>query len=226
MLMLTKLIPNFFLYLSNYVKYRFLYPNSYVSPRSFLKKVTLGKHVSISGGVYLNNCQIDDYTYISGNDGGGIVSGFHNISIGKFCSIGNHIEIISESSHDYKYISQYPFYSMANSPCYGMNNQKITIKPVTIGNDVWIGSNVTILGGVIISDGAVIGAGSVVTKNIPAYSIVVGNPAKSIKKRFNDNQINKLCSIEWWNWPVKKIIKEIKTITNPNINLFIKKNRK
>ena len=192
--MIKSLIPNTLIYLYNYIKYRILYPQAIVSPRSFLSKTSLGKNVLISGGIYLNDCQIGDYTYISGNNAGGIVSGFHHVTIGKYCSLGNHIEMLSESSHDYTKDFQYPFYSMPNSPLYNpvKAKQEIKIKPITIGNDVWIGTNVTILGGVNIGNGAVIGAGSVVTKNVLPYSIVIGNPAKLLKMRFNQNKINRL----------------------------------
>ena len=70
---------------------------------------------------------------------------------------------------------------------------------VTIGNDVWIGANVTIVNGVTIGDGAVIGANSIVTKDIPPYSIYGGVPAKCIRMRFEQNQIDFLLKLKWWN---------------------------
>lgn len=215
-MILTRLIPNTFIYLYNFFRYLIYYPDCWVSPRSFLNQTTLGKKVSVSGGVYLNDCLIGDYTYISGNDAGGIVTGIHHTTIGKFCSLGNHIEIITESAHDYQKISQYPFLTMNNSPLFQSKNSNpsIIIKPVTIGNDVWIGSNVIILGGISIGDGAVIGAGSVVTKNVKPYTIVVGNPARTLKKRFTNSQIQKIQKTKWWNWSLKKIKKNIKKLTD------------
>ncbi len=186
--MIKDLIPNTLIYIYNYLKYMFLYPNCYISPRSFLVNTKLGKKVLICGGIYINDCTIGDYTYISGNSFGGIVSGFHHTRIGKYCSIGNHIETLTESSHNYRKKMQYPFYSMPNSPKYNPQKAKteIVIRPIVIGNDVWIGTNVTILGGVNIGDGAVIGAGSIVTKDVKPYTIVAGNPAKYLKNRFDD----------------------------------------
>ena len=93
--------------------------------------------------------------------------------------------------HNYKFISTFPF-----STLYKIGKQETVInKPITIQDGVWIGSNVIILGGITVGTGAVIGAGSVVTKDVAAYSIVAGNPAREIKKRFNDSQIEKLLKL-------------------------------
>jgi virginiamycin A acetyltransferase len=80
---------------------------------------------------------------------------------------------------------------------------------VIIGNDVWIGYGATILSGVIIGDGAIIGAGAVISKSIEPYSIMVGNPAKLIKKRFSNKTIKFLNEIKWWNWDIDKIKRNI-----------------
>ena len=96
---------------------------------------------------------------------------------------------------------------------------------ITIGNDVWIGAKSTIMSGVKIGDGAVIGSGSVVAKDVPPYAIVVGNPAKIIKYRFDENQIEDLLKISWWNWPENKIKEEAMLLWSKDINFFIEKHR-
>ena len=209
--MIKSLIPNTLIYLYNYIKYQIVYPQAIVSPKSFLSNTRLGKNVLVSGGIYLNDCQVGDYSYIAGNEAGGIISGFHHTTIGKYCSIGNHIEMLSESSHDYTKDFQYPFYSMSNSPLFDQVKAKkeTKISPILIGNDVWIGTNVIVLGGTTIGDGAVIGAGSVVTKNVPPYAIVVGSPARVIKKRFSQEKILKLLNKKWWNLPVSQLKKYV-----------------
>jgi acetyltransferase-like isoleucine patch superfamily enzyme len=78
-------------------------------------------------------------------------------------------------------------------------------KPVDIGNDVFIGMNVTILDGVTVGDGVVIGAGTLVSKDIPPYAIVVGNPMRILRYRFSEEVINELLKIEWWNWSPDKL---------------------
>ncbi len=76
-----------------------------------------------------------------------------------------------------------------------------------IGHDVWIGRDATILPGVTVGNGAIIGSNAVVAKDVPAYAIVVGNPAKIVKMRFHTAEITRLQQIAWWHWPVEKITK-------------------
>lgn len=222
--MIFRLVPNTILYLINFIKYKIKYKGSFVSPRSFLFDVRLGKSNMVCGGNYMNNCQIGDYTYISGNDGGGIVSGFHNVTVGKFCSLATNIEVVTASSHHLDHISIFPFYSMPNSFAYDPKKGKVMteIKPVKIGNDVWIGSNVTILGGVKIGDGAVVAAGAVVTKDVEPYVIVGGCPATVIRYRFQPEIISKLLEMKWWDWPEEKIRKNLDLIASNNAGEFIK----
>jgi virginiamycin A acetyltransferase len=82
-----------------------------------------------------------------------------------------------------------------------------------IGNDVWIGYKALIMAGVKVGDGAIIAAKSVVTKKVPPYTIVGGNPSKIIRKRFDDSVIEKLLQIKWWNWDKEKITRNLKIIT-------------
>ena len=93
--------------------------------------------------------------------------------------------------------------------------------PVNIGNDVWIGQNVVILPGVTINDGAVCAAGAVVTHDVPPYTIVGGVPAKTIRKRYSDEIIEKLLKIRWWDWPEEKIRENIEYFYQPEV--FVEK---
>ncbi|ACT04362.1 CatB-related O-acetyltransferase [Paenibacillus sp. JDR-2] len=125
-----------------------------------------------------------------------------NLQIGNFCSIGYQITSILNLVHDYKSVTT------SYAPIFNFNfyEKKMEQKyEILIGNDVWIGNNAIILPGVKIGDGAVIAAGAVVTKDVPAYAIVAGNPARIIKYRFKEEQIEKLLKIKWWNWPNEKI---------------------
>lgn len=89
---------------------------------------------------------------------------------------------------------------------------------IVIGNDVWIGADVTIMSGVTIGDGAVIGTCAVVAKNIPAYAIAVGNPARVVRYRFDDAIIKKLLELKWWNWPLERIRKNVHLLCSSNIS--------
>ena len=215
-----RIMPNTFIYLFNYFKYKIIYRGCYVSPRSFLINVKLGKKNSIAGGNVMLNCEMGDYTYIGGSDGGGVVSHFYDTKIGKYCSIAQNVEILS-IKHCSDFISTFPFYSRKESFCFNPNRQDDQIYNSTkIGNDVWVGANVIIIGGVTIGDGAVIGAGSVITKGVEPYSIVAGNPAKLIRKRFADDQIAKLLEDKWWEWPEEKIKGNIDLIMCSDLKYF------
>lgn len=132
-----------------------------------------------------------------------------NTKIGKYCSIGAHLTIIRGQHPIHKNVSTHPSFFSTRKQCgmtYVDKNLFVEEKwadeegkySVVIGNDVWIGTNVSILEGIKIGDGAVIGAGAMVVKDIEPYSIYGGVPAKMIKKRFTEPQIDFLCKDKWW----------------------------
>jgi serine acetyltransferase len=94
---------------------------------------------------------------------------------------------------------------------------------IIIENDVWVGATSTIMSGVKISNGAVVAGGSVVVKDVPPYAIVAGNPAKVVKYRFSEEQIEKLIKISWWDWEEQKIRDNAMLLWSDNIDEFIKK---
>ena len=148
---------------------------------------------------------------------GTIINPFEvDLSIGRYTSIADRMEIIA-SDHPMKQVSTFPFSELLGldyARCTGLNK-------VTIGNDVWIGVRVGVRQGVTINHGAVIGAYSVVTKDVPPYATVVGNPARIVKYRFEQEVIDKLLSIQWWNWELETIKERIKDFND--INLFVEK---
>ncbi|MBY0480821.1 MAG: CatB-related O-acetyltransferase [Chitinophagaceae bacterium] len=93
---------------------------------------------------------------------------------------------------------------------------------IHIGNDVWIGYNATIMAGVTIGDGAIIATNSTVIKDVEPYSIVGGNPAIEIKKRFSTEMIDRLLKLKWWDWDIEKITKNVQTLTGKDIALLEK----
>ena len=143
--------------------------------------------------------------------------------VGKFCSIGSHVQIITGRHPISEFVSTSPvFYSLGKQTGkvfvskskfkefnYADKDEKYQ---VIIENDVWIGDRCSIIGGVTISDGAVVLAGSMVTKDVPPYAIVAGVPAKIVKYRFNEDEISKLMDYKWWD-------KDFLWINN-NINSF------
>ncbi|MDZ7588216.1 MAG: CatB-related O-acetyltransferase [Parasphingorhabdus sp.] len=125
------------------------------------------------------------------------------LKIGSFCSIAGDVIIMLSGEHDLSAPSTYPFVDFFDDPTLARADK--SKGTVTIGNDVWIGRRATVLSGVTIGDGAVIGAGSVVTKDVAPYAIVAGNPAKFIRKRFDDETIEFLLKLRWWDWPESQI---------------------
>ncbi len=102
-----------------------------------------------------------------------------------------------------------------------MNGKSYPTKgDTTVGNDVWIGHKATIMAGVTIGDGAIIAAHSLVTKEVAPYSIVGGNPAREIRKRFTEDQIKKLLEIQWWNWNIEKITNNVHNLTSNNFDFL------
>lgn len=161
-----------------------------------LIRTYLGYDCKITPPYRLSNSIIGNYSYTSEN------SVINNVVMGKFCSIGANF-MAGRGIHPTNGISTHPmFYSTAkqNGTTLCKKNKIDELKQIIIGNDVFIGMNVTVLDGVTIGDGAVIGAGSVVSKDIPPYAIAFGNPIKIVKYRFEEDIINKLLKIKWWNF--------------------------
>lgn len=142
------------------------------------------------------------------------------VVIGKFCSIAVGVKIIASGEHNYKAVSSFPFY--AHYLKKSIEKDTYSKGEVNIGNDVWVGANAVILSGVKVGDGAVIAAGSVVTKNIPPYAIAAGVPAKVIKFRFNQDIVDRLLKIQWWNWDKQFLNNHVDDMYE-NIEEFIKK---
>jgi acetyltransferase-like isoleucine patch superfamily enzyme len=130
-----------------------------------------------------------------------------SLTIGAFCSIAEGAQIFLGGNHRADWITTYPFGHIyqehlgANAPA----GHPSTNGPVVIGNCVWIGANATIMSGVSISDGAIIAANATVTRDVGPYEIVGGNPAKLIRKRFEDTIIEKLLELAWWNLSAEQV---------------------
>ena len=146
------------------------------------------------------------------------------LTIGSFCSIGSGVVIMLDGNHRVDCVTTYPFDALLKGASY-LSTPSIKKNRVEIGNDVWVGMNALILPGISIGDGAVIGAESVVTKDVEPYSIVAGNPAKLIRKRFDEETISALLQIKWWNWPMDRIKENMAFLLSNNIQEFINKNQ-
>lgn len=180
------------------------------------------------------NIDVGDYTYYDDPEGPenfekNVLYHFDFIGdkliIGKFCAIAKDVTfIMNGANHATSGFSTYPFFIFGDGwESSAPKQQELPFKGNTqIGNDVWIGYNATIMPGVKIGDGAIIASKSVVTRDIPAYSVAGGNPAKVIRKRFDDETINKLLAVAWWDWSSKKITAHLDAITQCDLDALCK----
>lgn len=139
--------------------------------------------------------------------------------IGKFCMIASDVTfMMNGANHLSKSISSYPFAVFGEGWEKAMEGKSYPYKGDTIiGNDVWIGYGATIMPGVQIGDGAIIASKSVVTRDVAPYTIVGGNPAQEIKKRFSTEKIEKLLALKWWDWPIERISQNVPHLTGDQV---------
>lgn len=161
------------------------------------------------------NITVGDYTY--GTPVVRWLIGQEKITIGKFCSISPGVEILVSGNHPIDTVSTYPFMSLKDIWPGALGECPTARGDIHIGHDVWIGKDATILSGVTIGHGAVIGTQAVVAKDIPPYAIAVGNPARVIRYRFDEETIRMLLEVKWWDWPEEKIRRNMHIITGTDI---------
>lgn len=169
---------------------------------------------------------VGDFTYIADSDFESHVSHLYEwngdrLVIGKFCQIASGVEfVMNGANHQMNAVTTFPFYTLEG---WNMKPPAISDLPIkgdtVIGNDVWIGQNAVILPGVHIGDGAIIGANAVVGNDVEAYSVVVGNPARKIRKRFDDELIELLEKFKWWDKSIEEIDSLIPILTSGNLEM-------
>lgn len=178
------------------------------------------------------NILVGDYTYYDDPDGPEHFEArcvlYHypfvgdRLVIGKFCALARGVKfIMNGANHPIEGFSTYPFFifgngweSVAPKPDEPQGHKGDTI----VGHDVWIGYDALIMPGVSIGAGAIVGARSVVTRDVPPYAVVGGNPARILRRRFTDEVVDALLEIAWWDWPVEKITRNLPVITSADIH--------
>lgn len=198
-------------------------PNA-VYPNEAIKRVCFIKNT-----VTRPNIIVGDYTYY---DDPGHPERFEDhvthhyeflgdrLVIGKFCAIAKGVEfIMNGANHRMNSVTTYPFNIMANG--WEKATPALVDLPfkgdTVVGNDVWIGQNVTVLPGINIGDGAIIAANAVVTRDIPAYHIAGGNPARILRARFDEALIAYLLKLKWWDWPAQKIFDHLDVLCSADL---------
>jgi virginiamycin A acetyltransferase len=140
--------------------------------------------------------------------------------IGKFCQIASGVRfIMNGANHAMGGISTYPFEVFGKSWSNTLSND-LNKGDTVIGNDVWIGNSATIMPGIKIGHGAIIGTNTLVTKEVAPYTIVGGNPGKLIRNRFDQQTIDFLLELAWWDWPIERITKHVKDIASGNLEIL------
>lgn len=171
------------------------------------------------------NITVGEFTYIADSDFESHVTNFYpwsrdKLVIGKFCQLAAGVEfVMNDANHQMNAVSTFPFYTLEGWDAEAPKPEDMPFKGDTvIGNDVWIGQNATILPGVHIGDGAIIGANSVVGSDVEPYTVAVGNPAKPIRKRFDDELISLLLEWKWWDKPIDEINSLIPILTDGRLD--------
>lgn len=205
---IKRLLIAFILEIKNYNKHL------RIGNMSVVHRCQIGLYNTVNDNDHLIEVSIGDFTYFS-ND-----CFFSHTSIGKFCSVGPGV-ICGPGLHPTSdFVSTHPaFFSTQKQAqiSFVSTGAFAEYKQTSIGNDVWIGTRAIILDGVSIGDGAIIGAGAVVTKDVPPYAIVGGVPAKIIKYRFNDEQINALLQNRWWDKNIEWLRQNAEKFKNINV---------
>lgn len=193
-----------------------IYPRTGDTQTVYLKNVITDPSIQV-GDYTIYNDFVNDPTDFQKNNVLYHYSINHDrLTIGKFCSIACGVKFIfTSANHKLSSLSTYTFPIFFEE--WGLDISDITKAwdnkgDTVVGNDVWIGYEAVILSGVTIGDGAIIGTRAVVTKDVPAYTIVGGVPAKPIRKRFDDDTIARLQELKWWDWPKARIRTNIEAI--------------
>lgn len=195
-----------------------IYPNEKIKSICYIKNVVnrpnilIGEYTyydDVNGAEHFEDHVTHHYEFLG-----------DKLIIGKFCAIAKGIEfVMNGANHRMCSVTTYPFNIMGH----GWEKSAPTLDDLPlkgdtiVGNDVWIGQNVTVMPGVHIGDGAIIAANSLVAKDVPPYHIAGGNPCKIIKKRFEDDLIDYLLALEWWNWDDKKIFDHLENLSSGDL---------
>lgn len=198
-------------------------PDPQVDPTASVRESALGPWTLVGARTKLLEVELGDYSYVV-ND-----SDIAYARIGRFTSIAAHVRI-NPGNHPMARASQHHFTYRAAA--YGMAPDEDAFfgwrrsHAVEIGHDVWIGHGAIVLPGRRIGTGAVVGAGAVVTRDVPDYTIAVGNPARILRRRFPDDIAARLMALEWWHWPHARIAAALEDFRRLSVEAFLERHER
>lgn len=196
-----------------------LYPIKDYDKLVFLKNFIKAKNIFVGDYTYFDDRRYGPQRFEENNVLYNYDFSKVKLVIGKFCAIAAETRFIMTGDHKLDAISTYPFPIFGNGWENAFNILDLPVKgDIIVGNDVWFGYDSLIKNGVTIGNGSIIASRAVVVKDVPAYSIVAGNPAKVVKMRFDDKTIERLQNIAWWDWEIEKITRHLKLICNLDID--------
>ena len=143
------------------------------------------------------------------------------LQIGRYTSMANGVTFLLGGYHPMDRVTTFPLRNRWQIEGAGTDGYPWSPGDIVIGSDAWIGLNATILSGVRVGDGAVIGAGAVVARNVPPYGVVAGNPARLIRRRCTDSQVEALLRIAWWDWPDDVVARHIPDLCDNGVDYFL-----
>ena len=185
----------------------------FIHPTASVRDSTFGAYTEVGARTTIAEVEFGDYSYVVHD------SQIIYATIGKFCSIASHVRI-NPGNHPLDRVALNHFTYRASA--YGLGPDEADFfdwrrqRRVTLGHDVWLGHGVTVLPGVTIGTGAAVGAGAVVTKDVPPFAVAVGNPARLLRFRFEEEIRAALLRIGWWHWPREKlaaVLQEMRTLS-------------
>jgi acetyltransferase-like isoleucine patch superfamily enzyme len=136
-------------------------------------------------------------------------------SIGAFCSIADRVEIFTGGGHRTDFVTSFPLRNRWDLPGRDFDLDGLSRGDVVIGNDVWLCTGAWIMSGVTVGHGAVVAARSVVTRDVRPYAVVAGSPAREVRRRFNDEIVDRLLAERWWDWPDEMIRDQVDVLLAP-----------
>lgn len=195
-----------------------IHPNEHIPSLCYIKNTITRKNITVGDYTYYDdpvdsehfeNHVTHHYDFVG-----------DRLIIGKFCAIARGVEfVMNGANHSIHSISTYPFNIMGGGweKCTPKTDDLPLKGDTIVGNDVWIGQNVTIMPGSHIGDGAIIGANSTVAGTIPPYSVAVGNPCRVVRMRFDEETVNYLLNLKWWDWNAETIFENLDALTSADI---------